>query len=104
MDLSLQVHADLTATADTLSMVAAVPRLESRRAEVSTTRRWIGNPGTRDRLLLAAAALLVLVCPGGATTLWNRHEGRFVAGAWEMMRSGDWIIPRNDGMPVVFYP
>lgn len=67
-------------------------------------RRWLDDDTARSRLLLSAAATLFLLTPIGAATLWNKHEGRFAAGALEMILSGDWVIPRIDGEPVVFYP
>lgn len=58
---------------------------------------------TRDRkLLLIAFAWL-------AATAWLRplalpDEGRYVGVAWEMIRSGDWLVPTLDGLPYFHKP
>lgn len=44
-----------------------------------------------------------------ALTAWVRHftapdEGRYVGVALEMMRTGDWLVPRLDGMPFFHKP
>lgn len=67
-------------------------------------RRWLDDDLARSRLFLLAVAALFLLTPIGGATLWNKHEGRFASAALEMIRSGDWVIPRNDGEPVAFYP
>lgn len=64
-------------------------------------------PGTERRnhlLLLALLGVLLLVVPCGIPTLWDRHEGRFLESARGMLETGDWIVPRNLGEPLVFYP
>ncbi|HEY8051158.1 MAG TPA: glycosyltransferase family 39 protein [Ramlibacter sp.] len=55
----------------------------------------------RGRLLLAFAWL--------AATAWLRplavpDEGRYVGVAWDMLRSGDWLVPRLDGLPYFHKP
>ena len=57
-----------------------------------------------DRALLALAASLILVVPCAIPTLWDKHEGRFIESARGMLATGDWIVPRNVGEPLVFYP
>lgn len=58
---------------------------------------------TRDRkLLLIAFAWL-------AATAWLRplalpDEGRYVGVAWEMIRSGNWLVPTLDGLPYFHKP
>ncbi|MCE9581589.1 MAG: glycosyltransferase family 39 protein [Planctomycetes bacterium] len=58
----------------------------------------------RDRLLLALVGAVVFCVPLAATTMWFRHEARFVLTGREMLESGDWVVPRNQGEPVAFYP
>ena len=50
-----------------------------------------------------AVTLLVLVWL--AWTAWARplmlpDEGRYVGVAWEMLRSGDWLTPTLNGLPL----
>jgi len=58
---------------------------------------------TRDRgfLFLAFAWL--------AATAWLRplavpDEGRYVSVAWDMLRTGDWLVPKLDGLPYFHKP
>jgi 4-amino-4-deoxy-L-arabinose transferase-like glycosyltransferase len=58
---------------------------------------------TRDRALLLVAFLWL------AATAWLRplalpDEGRYVSVAWEMIRSGDWLVPTLDGLPYFHKP
>lgn len=58
---------------------------------------------TRDRALLLLAFLWL------AATAWLRplalpDEGRYVSVAWEMIRSGDWLVPTLDGLPYFHKP
>jgi 4-amino-4-deoxy-L-arabinose transferase-like glycosyltransferase len=55
----------------------------------------------RNWLLLAFAWL--------AATAWLRplavpDEGRYVGVAWDMLRTGDWLVPRLDGLPYFHKP
>lgn len=57
----------------------------------------------RDRVLLLAAIVWL------AATAWVRplalpDEGRYVGVAWEMLRSGDWLVPKLDGLPYFHKP
>jgi 4-amino-4-deoxy-L-arabinose transferase-like glycosyltransferase len=57
--------------------------------------------GSLRRLLLAALWL--------AATLWVRalalpDEGRYAGVAWEMLRSGNWLVPTLDGLPYFHKP
>lgn len=55
-----------------------------------------------------------LLCFGGVAawfgcTAWLRplalpDEGRYVGVAWEMLRSGDWLVPTLDGLPFFHKP
>src|SRR6202046_5421619 len=49
------------------------------------------------RLLLIAAAALILYLPGlGRPALWEPDEGRYAEIAREMYLSGDYVTPRDD--------
>lgn len=57
----------------------------------------------RDRALLLLAFVWL------AATAWLRplalpDEGRYVGVAWEMIRSGDWLVPTLDGLPYFHKP
>ena len=44
-----------------------------------------------------------------AATAWLRplavpDEGRYVGVAWDMLRTGDWLVPRLDGLPYFHKP
>jgi len=56
---------------------------------------------------LWVSALLVFIWFG--LSAWVRplmlpDEGRYVGVAWEMLRSGDWLVPRIDGLPFFHKP
>ena len=64
--------------------------------------------GNRLRALEIGFAVLVIFS-WLALTAWVRHftapdEGRYVGVALEMMRTGDWLVPRLDGMPFFHKP
>ena len=63
-------------------------------------RAWTGSP----TLLLALAAFAWLAFSIGARPLSLPDEGRYVGVAWEMLRSGDWIVPTENGMPFLHKP
>ncbi|HWJ95495.1 MAG TPA: glycosyltransferase family 39 protein, partial [Telluria sp.] len=55
------------------------------------------------------AGLLLLAFAWLAATLWLRplmlpDEGRYVGVAWEMLRSGHWLVPTLDGLPYFHKP
>ena len=67
---------------------------------MSVARRFEWRPA-------AAVALLALVWL--AALAWPRplmlpDEGRYVGVAWEMMRSGDWLVPTLNGLPYFHKP
>ena len=52
---------------------------------------------------------IALVAPWLGATAWLRplaipDEGRYVGVAWEMLRSGDWLVPTLDGLPFFHKP
>ncbi|MFZ3120548.1 MAG: glycosyltransferase family 39 protein, partial [Variovorax sp.] len=60
------------------------------------------------RALEIALGVLAIFC-WLAATAWLRHltapdEGRYVGVALEMLRTGDWVVPRLDGMPFFHKP
>src|SRR5262245_11994308 len=62
---------------------------------ISMSYGWLhklDNRGGHYLLLCAAAALLFFANLGGPT-LWDLDEGRNATAAYEMMESGDWIVP-----------
>src|SRR5262245_55897711 len=63
-----------------------------------------GSPGARAALLVAAVAAAVYLPALGARDFWAPDEGRFAVIAREMLRSGDWIVPRMNGEPIALLP
>lgn len=63
----------------------------------SFTQRWGG-------WLPLAAALAWLAVTIGLRTLAVPDEGRYVGVAWSMLTSGDWLVPRLDGLPYFHKP
>ena len=53
---------------------------------------------------LAVAAFAWLAFSMGARPLSLPDEGRYVGVAWEMLRSGDWIVPTENGLPFFHKP
>jgi 4-amino-4-deoxy-L-arabinose transferase-like glycosyltransferase len=66
------------------------------------TGRVLSRAGTGAGVLAAAVLWLAL-------TIWVRplmlpDEGRYVGVAWEMLRSGHWLVPTLDGLPYFHKP
>ncbi len=59
---------------------------------------WLGA------LAVVAAAALVFLPALGARDFWAPDEPRFAVIAREMLRSGDWIVPRMNGYPIALLP
>jgi 4-amino-4-deoxy-L-arabinose transferase-like glycosyltransferase len=62
-----------------------------------------------DPKLGGTAAVLIAAVLWLAATIWVRplmlpDEGRYVGVAWEMMRSGHWLVPTLDGLPYFHKP
>jgi 4-amino-4-deoxy-L-arabinose transferase-like glycosyltransferase len=58
----------------------------------------------RPRLVGALAVLAWLAFAIGLHPLTLPEEGRYVGVAWEMLRSGDWIVPTENGLPFFHKP
>jgi len=89
-----RLHANTVAEAGMISQPAQVAR------SVPTAQRadWYDN---------AAVATVIVLCL--AATAWMRplmlpDEGRYVGVAWEMLRSGDWLVPTLNGLPFFHKP
>ncbi|MEO7057462.1 MAG: glycosyltransferase family 39 protein [Caldimonas sp.] len=63
--------------------------------------RWRGWPSP---LTAAAVAFVWLAFTIGIRPLTLPEEGRYVGVAWEMLRSGDWLVPTLDGLPFFHKP
>lgn len=66
---------------------------------------------TRQRTRLGPEWLACMVicavwfgCTAGLRPLAIPDEGRYVGVAWEMLRSGNWLVPTLDGMPFFHKP
>lgn len=53
---------------------------------------------------LLAACALFLIAGAGLRPLSLPDEGRYVDVAWEMLNSGNWLVPTLDGMPFFHKP
>lgn len=62
------------------------------------------SAGLRDALRVGLLAFLWLAATSGLRPLMAPDEGRYVASAWEMLRSGDWLTPTLDGLPFFHKP
>jgi 4-amino-4-deoxy-L-arabinose transferase-like glycosyltransferase len=67
------------------------------------------NPSGRAGGLNRPAVVAALIVLWLTATAWMRplmlpDEGRYVGVAWEMMRSGDWLIPTLNGLPFFHKP
>ena len=58
---------------------------------------------TRDRVHLFIA-FLWLAATGWLRPLAVPDEGRYVGVAWDMLRTGDWLVPKLDGLPYFHKP
>ena len=64
------------------------------------------GPALKARPFLVGVLALVawLAFSIGLRPLTLPEEGRYVGVAWEMLRSGDWIVPTQDGLPFFHKP
>jgi 4-amino-4-deoxy-L-arabinose transferase-like glycosyltransferase len=65
--------------------------------------------GRPSRMPAGPAAVLLAAVLWLAATIWVRplmlpDEGRYVGVAWEMLRSGHWLVPTLDGLPYFHKP
>lgn len=58
----------------------------------------------RSALPLVLAVALWLTATAGLRPLMLPDEGRYVGIAWEMLTSGDWLVPRIAGLPFFHKP
>ncbi|HSC64269.1 MAG TPA: glycosyltransferase family 39 protein [Caldimonas sp.] len=58
----------------------------------------------RPRFVAAAVVVAWLAFAIGLHPLTLPEEGRYVGVAWEMLRSGDWIVPTQNGLPFFHKP
>jgi 4-amino-4-deoxy-L-arabinose transferase-like glycosyltransferase len=66
------------------------------RAPDTAARRWTG--------LVVAGIFVWLAVGAWVRPLTAPDEGRYVGVAYEMLRSGDWLVPRLDGLPFFHKP
>ena len=59
---------------------------------------------SRPALRVFAIALAWFACTAWMRPLSLPDEGRYVGVAWEMLRSGNWLMPTLDGMPFLHKP
>jgi len=72
-------------------------------ADVHTARAPT-RPSARDAVLVLGALLVGFVAATGARVLNVPDEGRYAEVARWMLRSGDWVTPRLDGVPFLDKP
>ncbi|MDQ2780516.1 MAG: glycosyltransferase family 39 protein, partial [Pseudomonadota bacterium] len=61
-------------------------------------------PGWRQSALVLLAVFAALAATAWLRPLMLPDEGRYVGVAWEMLRSGDWLVPRLNGLPFFHKP
>jgi len=72
---------------------------------LTMAERVPGASGIAGPRVFGAVALLAwLAFAIGLHPLTLPEEGRYVGVAWEMLRSGDWIVPTQDGLPFFHKP
>ena len=69
----------------------------------------MAEPGFKDASVASTASVAALILLWLAATAWARplmlpDEGRYVGVAWEMLRSGAWLVPTLDGLPYFHKP
>ncbi|MEO8311888.1 MAG: glycosyltransferase family 39 protein [Caldimonas sp.] len=69
---------------------------------LTTTPAALGIP--RPRLVGALVAFAWLAFGIGLHPLMLPEEGRYVGVAWEMLRSSDWVVPTQNGLPFFHKP
>jgi len=80
---------------DTASLSLAAPATAARD----------GAFGERRRIVVGAVVLFAwLAWSMGLHPLTLPDEGRYVGVAWEMVRSGDWVVPTQNGLPFFHKP
>ena len=60
---------------------------------------WLDRLGSTSLVRVGVLSLLWLGLLAWARPLMLLDEGRYVGVAWEMLRSGHWLVPTLDGLP-----
>jgi 4-amino-4-deoxy-L-arabinose transferase-like glycosyltransferase len=63
-----------------------------------------GLRASRGSFIVVAAIFLWLAATAWLRPLMTPDEGRYAGVAFEMLRSGDWLVPRLDGLPFFHKP
>jgi 4-amino-4-deoxy-L-arabinose transferase-like glycosyltransferase len=79
------------------------------RAVLLPVTELVQPEGATHPLLRELARMALLTVAWLAATAWVRplmlpDEGRYVAVAWEMLHSGQWLTPTLDGLPFFHKP
>lgn len=70
-----------------------------------STNKWLSAfVDTRSMWLVMLATAAWLSATAGIRPLMLPDEGRYVGIAWEILTTGDWLVPRLDGMPFFHKP
>ncbi len=64
--------------------------------------KWVTQP--KSACWLLAACAFFLIAGAGLRPLSLPDEGRYIGIAWEMLNSGNWLVPTLDGMPFFHKP
>jgi 4-amino-4-deoxy-L-arabinose transferase-like glycosyltransferase len=91
---------DTRAHANTVAKAGMIGQPLQMAESVTTAQRadW------HDSVAIAAVIVLALAATAWMRPLMLPDEGRYVGVAWEMMRSGDWLVPTLNGLPFFHKP
>jgi 4-amino-4-deoxy-L-arabinose transferase len=87
-----RLRIDPLAAPTTMVIVSDTPRASTIAREPAAARRWLPI-GAMGSLLVACGLLAYALAFQGSRALWEPDEGRYVAIAARMLRSGDFIVP-----------
>lgn len=62
------------------------------------------NPAGFHAILLLAAAAILFFWNLGNVPLFEPDEGRYADMSWNMLKTGDWMVPRMDGITHIHKP
>jgi 4-amino-4-deoxy-L-arabinose transferase-like glycosyltransferase len=71
---------------------------------MSTSKQLSAFVDTRSTSLVMLATAVWLAATAGIRPLMLPDEGRYAGVAWEILTTGDWLVPRLDGMPFFHKP